>query len=473
MMRKRTDKPTRIVEVAINSIGFEGVAIGRVDGIVHFVKGALPGELVRARVLRTKKRYVECELIEVLAASEHRLQAPCPYFGDCGGCSWQHLDYQQQTLWKQHHVADAFRRIGNMEDVKVENCIACALPYGYRNKMEFSFGASRWLTVQEIATGEEFDTSFALGLHVPGRFDKVKDIEQCLLQSDEANSLLLNVRALAGRFLVTAHNQRTHEGFLRNLVVRTSYTSAGLMVALITTTPTHEYEIDFVREWMNIFDVLPDGSTVVHVVNDTRSPVANGNIAAQRGVGFLTEQVRDIEYRISPFSFFQTNSIQLSYLVAEALNAASIQPADVVWDLYCGTGTLTLPAAKEAAHAIGFEVAESSVTDAIVNRDINSIRNAEFRVMDLHAKQAMELLIELGKPNVVVVDPPRSGIHPQVIGHLLAIQPERIAYVSCNPSTLARDCALLGQSYAIERVVPVDMFPQTFHIEAVTKLVLR
>lgn len=472
-MRKRTDNPACIVDVTIDSIGFEGVAVGRVEGIVHFVKGALPGEHVKAKVVREKKRYIECDLVEVLSPSPHRLQAPCPYFGDCGGCSWQHLEYQQQSLWKRLHVADAFKRIGNLDNVKIEDCIACALPYGYRNKMEFSFGASRWLTASEIATGEEFDTSFALGLHVPGRFDKVKDIEQCLLQSDEANSLLLKVRALADRYLVTAHNQRSHEGFLRNLVLRTSNTSKSLLAVLITTTPELESEKDFVTDWMNTSDVLPQGSTIVHAVNDTRSPVAYGTIAAQRGDGFITEQVHDVEYRISPFSFFQTNSVQLPYLVTEALHAASIQPSDVVWDLYCGTGTLTLPAAKASAHAIGFELAESSVTDAIVNREINNIENAEFHVMDLHAKQAMDLLMELGKPNVVIIDPPRSGMHPQVVNHLLTIQPERIAYVSCNPSTLARDCALLGQSYTIESVVPVDMFPQTFHIEAIAKLVLR
>lgn len=472
-MRKRTDKPARIVDVTIDSIGFEGVAVGRVDGIVHFVKGALPGEHVKAKVLRGKKRYIECDVVDVLTPSPHRLHAPCPYFGDCGGCSWQHLDYQQQTLWKRLHVADAFKRIGNLDNVKIEDCIACALPYGYRNKMEFSFGASRWLTASEIATGEEFDTSFALGLHVPGRFDKVKDIEQCLLQSDEANSLLLKVRALADRYLVTAHNQRTHLGFLRHLVLRTSYTSQSMLAVLITTSPELESEKDLVNDWMDLFDVLPNGSTIVHAVNDTKSPVANGTIGALCGEGFITEQIHGVEYRISPFSFFQTNSVQLPFLVTEALRAASIQSTDVVWDLYCGTGTLTLPAAKASARAIGFEVAESSVYDAVVSRELNNIANAEFLVMDLHAKQAMELLMELGKPNVVIIDPPRSGLHPQVVNHLLTIQPERIAYVSCNPSTLARDCALLGQNYAIESVVPIDMFPQTFHIEAITKLVLR
>ncbi len=473
MARTRPPRQDRFVELTIDSIGFEGVSVGRVDGIVHFVKGALPGELVRARITRSKKSYVEAETVEVLAPSQHRLDPPCPHFGVCGGCKWQHFEYAEQARWKRQHVVDAFQRIGQMDVGEIAETIASPSPYGYRNKMEFSFGASRWLTNEEIATGEEFETSFALGLHVPGRFDKVRHLDHCILQSDVGNVVLKTTHDLAAKHQVLAYHQRAHVGFLRHLVVRSSATNGAVMTILITANPNTDDDQRFVAEWLEQVRSLPEGSTAIHAVNATKSPVAVGEIRDVRGPGYLIEHSHGVEYRISPFSFFQTNTQQLPNLVGKALEAAHLQASDVVWDLYCGTGTLTLPAARHARHVIGVELVESSILDGRANAERNEIQNVDLHVADLHAPSTISMLKEMMQPDVVMIDPPRAGMHPVLVQHVLDVAAPRISYVSCNPATLARDCAMLAEKYDVIKVTPVDMFPQTYHVEAVAELRLR
>jgi 23S rRNA (uracil1939-C5)-methyltransferase len=473
MPRTRPPRLDRFVELTIDSIGFEGVSVGRIDGIVHFVKGALPGEHVRARVTRSKKSYVEAEVVDVLAPSQHRLDPPCPHFGACGGCKWQHFDYGEQVRWKRQHVVDAFQRIGQIDVGEIAETMASPAAYGYRNKMEFSFGASRWLTNEEIASGETFETDFALGLHVPGRFDKVRHLDHCLLQAEVGNTVLKATHLLAEQFGVRAYHQRAHEGFLRHLVVRTSATTGAVMTILISAGIANEQEDRFVEAWMALHATLPEGSTMMHAVNITRSPVAVGQIERTIGPAYLTEHSHGVEYRISPFSFFQTNTLQLPNLVGKALEAAHITADDVVWDLYCGTGTLTLPAAKAARHVVGIELVESSIADATANAERNHIENIELHVADLHAPSTITMLRSIVQPSVVMIDPPRAGMHPALVQHVLDVAAPRISYVSCNPATLARDCAMLAEKYDVVRVTPVDMFPQTYHVEAVAELRLR
>jgi 23S rRNA (uracil1939-C5)-methyltransferase len=477
MARQRPQREQRIVELDIESIGFEGRAVGRLDGVVHFVKGALPGEHVTARVIRSKRSFVEAELVEVLTASPHRLDPPCPHFGTCGGCSWQHLDYTEQASWKRQHVVDSFERLAKIPVGTIHPTLAGENIYGYRNKMEFSFGASAWLTKEEIDSGVEFTTDFALGLHVPGRFDKVRSIDHCLLQSDIGNTILAFTHRLRERHPVRAYHQRAHQGFLRHLTIRTSATNGAVMTMLITAEPNAE-EQRFVDEWMTVINELPAGSTVVHAVNATRSPVANGEIKRMEGAGFLVESSLDVDYRISPFSFFQTNTHHLPQLVQRALEAAHLTDADsardkVVWDLYCGTGTLTLPAARLARQVIGAELVQSSIDDAHANAERNGISNVDLHVVDLHGKGAIDTLKTFARPNVILIDPPRAGMHPTLVDHVREVGADRISYVSCNPATLARDCALLHDAYEVEEVTPVDMFPQTFHVEAVAALKKR
>lgn len=458
------------VEITIDSLGFEGVAVGRIDGHVHFVKGALPGERVRARITGRQKKHILAETVEVLESSPVRRQAPCPHFGVCGGCTWQHLQHTEQLRWKRQHVVDAFERIAKIPVGEVADTLASPDEYRYRNKMEFSFGASRWLTREEIDSGEEFTTSFALGLHVPGRFDKVRHINACLLQSEIGDAILQHTHACAEQFGIAPYHQRNHTGFARSLVVRTSASTGSVMTVLITTTPEAEYEHDFIAEWMSLHAKLPAGSSMIHAINDTWSPVAVGTITTTLGPGYLEEESHGITYRISPFSFFQTNTTHLPNLVSQAMKGAGITKDSVVWDLYCGTGTLTLPAAKRAKHVVGAELAESSILDARANAERNGIENVDLHVIDLHRPAALDLLRTFPKPDVIIVDPPRSGMHEQVVNHILAVAPPTVLYVSCNPGTLARDCALMSHAYDVTHVTPVDMFPQTYHVEAVAVL---
>jgi 23S rRNA (uracil1939-C5)-methyltransferase len=339
--------------------------------------------------------------------------------------------------------------------------------YGYRNKMEFSFGGSAWLTREEIDSGVEFVTSFALGLHVPGRFDKVRHITSCMLQNDVANRILEHTHACAERTGIQAYHQRHHDGFARHLVIRSSVATGAVMTILITTTPNDEHQEVFINEWFELAEHLPDGSSMIHAINDTWSPVAVGDIVRVVGPGYLDETSLGISYRVSPFSFFQTNTLHLPNLIARALDGARIQETDVVWDLYCGTGTLTLPAARRARHVVGAELSEGSIADARSNAERNGISNTEFHALDLHVPSALDVLKSFPQPDVILIDPPRNGMHEQVVRHLLAVAPERLVYVSCNPATMARDCAILAEKYDVVEVTPVDMFPQTYHVEAV------
>lgn len=461
------------IEITIDALGFEGIAVGRIDGHVHFVKGALPGERVRARIVGKKKKHIIAETVEVLEASAQRVKAPCEHFGICGGCTWQHLSYSDQTTWKRQHVVDAFERLARIPAGEITETMASPAPFGYRNKMEFSFGGSAWLTREEIDSGEVFTRDFALGLHVPGRFDKVRSITSCMLQSEAAGRVLEHTHTCRAALPVAAYHQRDHHGFLRHLVIRSSAATGQIMTVLITTTPQSEQEQSFVVRWLEIHRNLPSGSTVIHAVNDTWSPVAVGSIATTLGPGYIEEISDGVHYRISPFSFFQTNTIQLPHLVNKAMQGAGITADSIVWDLYCGTGTLTLPAAKRARHVVGAELVESSIADARANALRNGLNNVEFHVVDLHHPSALQRLESFQKPDVIMVDPPRNGMHEQVVRHLLAVGAPRIMYVSCNPATLARDCALLHELYDVVSVTPVDMFPQTYHVEAAAILQLR
>lgn len=458
------------VEIDVTALGFEGIAIGRIDGVVHFVKGALPGERVVAQVMKSRSKHREAETVEILQASPERIEAPCRYYAACGGCSWQHLAYEAQVRWKTQHVVDALERLGKVAVGEVRTALQSPKPFGYRNKMEFSFGASRWLTTAEIDSGEAFERDYALGLHIPGRFDKVLHIEDCMLQSDEGNRVLAHTQRVFGGSGIRAYHARRHEGLLRNLVVRTSATTGAVMVVLITAEPSSDVEQEAIDRWFTTAPPLAEGSSMIHAVNATKSSVATGAIRRSQGPGFLEEQSMGIWYRISPFSFFQTNTHHLPNLVGSALHAAELRADDTVWDLYCGTGTLTLPAARIAKHVIGAELAESSVADGRANAERNGITNVEWHALDLHAKHVRSTLEQFEVPRVIIVDPPRAGMHPTLVEHILAVAPERIAYVSCNPATQARDCALLDAAYEVEWVQPVDMFPQTFHVENVAAL---
>ena len=459
----------KILELEIESIAFEGQAIARKDGLVYFVKGAIAGDKVIAEIIKKKRRYVESRVVEVIEASPERIKPECKYFGICGGCSWQHLKYESQLEWKKRHVVDAFERIADILEPPVEATIECENSFRYRNKMEFSFGASRWLTENEISEGIEIDNKdFALGLHVPQRFDKVLDIDSCLLQAQQCDSILNIIREKAQSFELTALNSRNNEGFLRNLILRYSFTGNEIMSVLVTSSPETDADNMFV-EWYehDFINMIPEVTNVIHAVNNTRNPVAVDFMKVVHGNGFIEEKVLNINFKISPFSFFQTNTMQLEKFFTKILDFASIEENDIVWDLYCGTGAISLCASMFAKKVFGFEFAESSVSDARVNAELNKILNTEFFAVDLHSKEINGLFEKIERPDILIIDPPRAGMHKNLVDTVKKIAAKRIVYVSCNPASQARDTALLTDNYNMHKIQPVDMFPHTYHVESI------
>lgn len=467
-MAKRERTP-QFINLTIESIGFEGVAVARDDdGFVYFVKGGVPGDTVEAEILRKKKSYAEARVRTVITPSPNRIAPKCSHFGVCGGCSWQHLDYSSQLEWKRRHVEDCFSRLGKIPVDELLPTVPAERIFHYRNKMEFSFGASRWLTDEEIRSGEPIQRDFALGLHAPGRYDKVLHVDRCFIQDERGNEVLTVFREAALRLGTACYNERIREGFLRNLVIRTG--GGEMMIILVTraiTTDADQRMIDWLgSEFLAEFPDLQ----VIHAVNDTLSPVAAGVPRLLNGSGYLTETIAGIDFRVSPFSFFQTNTGQIGRFLDTIAEIGELGGEHIVWDLYCGAGTISLPVAKNAGRVIGIELNESAIADARANAERNDIRNVEFFCEDLHRPQALERLTQLPAPDCVILDPPRAGIHQRVLEHLLAIAPPKIVYVSCNPATQARDCAILAERYSVRRVRPVDMFPHTFHVESVALL---
>jgi 23S rRNA (uracil1939-C5)-methyltransferase len=472
-MSARKNREPQFVELNIDSVAFEGFGVARKDNIVHFIKGGLPGDKIIARVGKKKKRYVEGRLEEILEPSPHRISAPCPHFGLCGGCSWQDLDYSQQLLWKKRHVEDAFRHIAKIEAGEIKDTMPSRKVFNYRNKMEFSFAPYRWLTVEEIAdeSAEVGQKDFALGLHVPGNYSKVLEIDSCQIQIPIGNDILSATRRAALDLGVQAYNVVTHEGFLRNLIIRSSESTGEIMVILVTDKYKQPEDESMVRWFETEFiAAFPQLSDVIHAVNTSFSPVSTGDCRIIKGRGYITENILGIDYRISPFSFFQTNSSQLNPFIADIIEYAQLKPTDTVWDLYCGTGSITLPASRKAGEIYGLELVESSISDAKHNAESNGIDNAHFLCTDLHSKEMTSVLSDLPRPDVIIVDPPRAGMHKNLVAHILEAEPERIVYVSCNPATQARDVALLSEKYDLVTVQPVDMFPHTFHVESIARL---
>ncbi len=457
------------IEILAESAAFEGGCVGRHDGMAVFLEACVPGDLVRARVYRTRRRHAEARAIEVLQPSPFRVEPTCEYFGLCGGCKWQNLRYDQQLEWKRRHVVDAVERIGGLKEIRITQTLPCTEEYFYRNKMEFSFGASRWLTEEDMQLEEPPRRDFALGLHIPGRFDKVLDIERCYLQSDVSSRIVNATRQFALDRNLPSYSTRTHTGILRHLVVRTSVWSGETMAILVTSealpVAMEEYATMLRKE-------VPEVTTLVQGIHEGKAQVSfTHDVRTLFGNGTITEKIAGNLFTISPFSFFQTNTRQGELLYERALAAAGLTGDEKVWDLYCGAGTITLAAARSAYRVLGAEIHEGSVEDARRNAERNGIQNADFIAGDL--RHTIDHAAEHFIPDVVITDPPRAGMHDDVLKALLRLSPRRISYVSCNPTTQARDLAVLAASYAIEQIEPVDMFPQTNHVETVATLVLR
>ena len=450
-------------ELQIDKLSFGGAGVARIENYVIFVKGALPGDRVKARIQKRKKSYAEARLLEILSPSQQRVEAPCPYFEWCGGCTWQNLTYEDQLLHKRSIVCESLEHIAGVKATRVSDILPAPKKLAYRNKMEFSFSDRRWLLPDELGN-PEIKKGFALGLHVPGTFDKILQIDACLLQSENANAILKYVADYARRNNLAPYGIYSHEGFLRFLVIRESDFSAEIMVNIVTGYKDTEKLMPLASELVSNF---PAVRSVVNNINTRPAQTAQGEeeILLQ-GKPFIREKLGEFIFNISANSFFQTNTRQAARLYDKVMEFAQIERRDVVWDLYAGTGTISLFLAREAKQVIGFEIAESAVLDAQKNAEEHDVNNARFVGGDLLHK----LQETRPRPDILVTDPPRAGMHEKVVRLINELRPRRIVYVSCNPTTLARDLSLLISAYSVDKVQPVDMFPQTYHIETVVQL---
>jgi 23S rRNA (uracil1939-C5)-methyltransferase len=444
---------------------------GRLDsGMAVMVSGMLAiGDRVSARVKKVKQRYIEAIALEVLEASPDRTEPVCSYFGVCGGCKLMHINYNAQLVYKQKKVKDALEHIGNFTAPPVSPVLGAVSPVHYRNKIEFSCSNMRYLLPEELSLEHlSRPKDFALGFHTPGNFEKVIDIDYCYLAKESMNKVLALTRQFALENTLVPYGAKAHSGFLRNLVVRCSENREEVMVNLVTSW----YDEPLMERYrMHLESGMADHKmTVVNNVTGRKNTVATGEEEFRlSGAGYITERLGDLDFRISANSFFQTNSSQADVLYHSILEVAGLRAEDTVYDLYCGTGTITLYMAKHCRQVVGLEVVESSISDARSNAVFNGVGNAAFFQVDLKDFHGMlELLKSYDGPAVIITDPPRAGMHPKALSTMLRLKPRRIVYVSCNPASLARDGKeICLQGYRLLSVQPVDMFPHTSHIESV------
>ena len=454
------------VELSIEKMAYGGRGIARLDGFVVFVRGTVPGDRVLARVYKKKKDYAEAGLVELLASSPDRIETPCPFAGYCGGCQWQHVTYQKQLVFKQEHVTEPLERIAGLKDVLVQPLLPSENIFGYRNKMEFSFSDRRWYLPHELPFREKGE-DFALGLHVPGTYHKVIDMEACLLQRQTGNHILREVGQYVKQSDVPVYGLRSHKGFWRYLTLRHSAAFDQWMVNLVTS----EEDASAVESLADrLCRKFPDIKTVVNNINGRKASIAVGEKEkVLKGDGFISDKIGPFTFRISANSFFQTNTAAALKLYNQVLRYANPKGTERVLDLYSGTGTIPIFLADRVRSVTGIEINESATADANRNALDNGVRNCRFVCGDIREKLGATRF----KPDLMIIDPPRAGMHKDVLSETLALAPHRIIYVSCNPTTLARDLEMMVGDYALNEIQPVDMFPHTFHIESVAKLTRR
>ena len=456
------------IELTVEKFADRGKSLSRVDGYVVFVPGAVPGDRVVARVVRRKKSFAEARLLHVIEPSPLRTEPRCKYVGSCGGCKWQHVDYNAQIEAKRASVEEAFIHQGDFKEIEIQPILGAAHTFHYRNKMEYSFSASRWLTTDEIASGEKFDTSFALGMHAPGRFNRVIDLSECYLPDPLSMRLVDAFRTYAIEREWPAWDVKKHTGYLRHLVVRTGTRTKEVMVNLVTNG---FYEDRFGELSEHLQKTFPEITTFVNTIHTGLAQVAIGETHhVGFGPGIIHDKIGGFTFEIAPQAFFQTNTEQAEVLYEVARKFAAPSSDDLVYDLYCGAGTISIFMAPHVRQVVGVELVPEAVENARVNAAANDILNCTFVNGDMKALFTPAFVQKHGRPDILIVDPPRAGLHPKVVQQIADLRPERFVYVSCNPQTQARDLKLLKEIYSIEFVQPVDLFPHTYHVESVASL---
>lgn len=468
MKRKKKHHPD-IEALSIETIAAEGRGLGRHEGKVVFVNYAVPGDLVTVQPQTTKKDFVIGNIRKLEKAADYRIQPECKHFGTCGGCRWQHVPYEKQLQFKQQLVEEAFTRIGKLEYPDIQPIIGAPSPYHYRNKLEFTFSAKGWLTIEQINSGANFERK-ALGFHVPGRFDGVMQIENCHLQDALGNSIRNFIDKFAREREWTYYDMSAHTGLLRNLILRNNI--EGHWMATVSFGENDPEKIFSLMDAVSA--EFPQISSLNYVVNTKMNDTLyDQDIINYKGEAYILEKLGSLQFKIGPKSFFQTNSRQAEKLYDIALTMADIQKNDIVYDLYTGTGTIALYMAEKSKKVVGIETVAEAIEDAHFNAHLNKISNVTFLAAQVENILDSDFISNHGVPDVVMTDPPRAGMHPKVVSVLLEALPKKIVYVSCNPATQARDLHLLQEKYIITEVQPVDMFPHTHHIENVVSLVSK
>lgn len=469
MARKFKTLPL-LENITITDVAAEGKAIARIDDLVVFVPFVAPGDVVDIQISKKKKSFAEGRAVKFHSYSDKRSEPFCSHFGICGGCKWQHLAYSEQIKYKQKQVVDSLTRIGKIELPEVSPILGSEKTDFYRNKLEYTFSNKRWLTDSERFSDEQFKDMDALGFHIPGMFDKVLDIKKCWLQDDISNRIRLTIKAFCKENEYEFFDLRNQAGIMRNLIIRT--TSTGEVMVIVIFYKNEEDKVE--RLMQHLKESFPEITSLQYVINGK----ANDTITDQEVIVFsgrdcIYEEMEGLRFKIGPKSFYQTNSEQAYTLYKVARDFAGLTGNELVYDLYTGTGTIANFVSKQCKQVIGIEYVPEAIDDANVNSKLNEIENTHFFAGDMKDLLTEEFIHQYGRPDVIITDPPRAGMHDDVIKTILFASPKRIVYVSCNPATQARDLSLLDEAYKVVRVQPVDMFPHTHHVENVVLLEKR
>lgn len=478
MARKKKELPL-LEQVTITDVAAEGKALARVNDMVIFVPYVVPGDVVDLQVKRKKHSYAEAVAVKFHEYSPLRSEPFCKHFGVCGGCKWQCLKYEEQLRYKQKQVTDNLTRIGKVELPEISPILGSEFTENYRNKLEFTFSNKRWLTQEEVERDFQYDQMNAVGFHIPGAFDKVLAIDKCYLMDDICNRIRNGVRDYAYEHGYTFFNLRTQEGLLRNMMIRIAEDEddrsiKGLMVVMQFKVVDSTEEMQMMQLLKYMSDAWPEITSLIYVVNNKcNDTIGDLPIHVFKGDDHIIEEMEGLKFKVGPKSFYQTNSRQAYNLYKVAREFAGLTGDELVYDLYTGTGTIANFVSRKARQVIGIEYVPEAIEDAKVNSAINGIDNTLFFAGDMKDILNQEFINEYGRPDVIITDPPRAGMHNDVIDTILFAEPKRIVYVSCNPATQARDLSLLDVKYRVVRVQPVDMFPHTHHVENVVLLELK
>jgi 23S rRNA (uracil1939-C5)-methyltransferase len=473
--KKKKFTPIPLAALEIIDIAEEGKGVGKAEDMVIFVEKAVPGDIVDVLITRKKKNFAEATIDKFIKSSDFRESPFCSHFGTCGGCKWQHMAYAAQLQYKQQSVESALQRIGKVDVSAIEPILASEETQYYRNKLEYTFSNKRWLDDADMLQDAEQRQMDALGFHVPGRFDKILNIEHCYLQANPSNEIRLAIREFALKNEISFYDLRNHAGALRNLIIRTASTGE-LMVAVVFAYPT-ENEIEQLMSYLK--SKFSQVTSLLYIVNQKKNDtIFDQEVVTYSGRDYIFEEMpsligESLRFKIGVKSFYQTNSAQAHQLYQVAAEFAELKGDELVYDLYTGAGTIANFVAGKARQVVGVEYVPTAIEDAKFNSQLNKIDNTVFFAGDMKDILTADFVAEHGSPDLIITDPPRAGMHPDVLARLLEIAAPRIVYVSCNAATQARDLEVLSEKYVVQRIKPVDMFPQTQHVENVVSLILK